>query len=129
MAGQVRYETVTIISGAAVSNAITLQPGEHIVGVEVPAAWTAADLGVDVARDGTNFIPVSDPARAAGQQHFRITSIAVNEASIFLMPQTGIFYTQGGGALRLHSVATGASNADVNQGADRILWILISKDN
>ncbi len=50
-----RLATATIANGESASTAITLNPGERIVGIIMPAAWTTANLVAQVSVDGTTF--------------------------------------------------------------------------
>lgn len=120
-----RTVSVTITNGTAVSGAIALQPNEMIVGIEIPAAWTAADIGFDLSQDGSTWFQVVDSTRAAATSFFRFLNIAAS--TVVILPESEWLYPHGTSNLRLHSINS-ASNADVTQGADRICVVLIGKD-
>lgn len=96
---------VTIANGASVSGSVELG-GDSIVGVAMPAAWTAAQLGVEASVDGTNFSPCYD---AAGDE---LLIAAAASRYIVLAPEM----TKG---LRYVRLRSGTVAAPVNQGAAR----------
>lgn len=125
-----RFITFTIASGAAVSDSPELLPGERILGIATPAAWTAADIYLQVSPDGgTTFIDIND---AAGTTIKLATTIATAAAEFrFLSNVTAVGLTQGvrdipigPQKVRLRSVNTG-SEADVNQSAQRLIRVLV----
>jgi len=127
---QARYQPVTIASGASASAAFSLAMGEQIVAIETPAAWTAADVAVQISRDGTNFVNLFDNAGAinanavakvvtgAGELHFLGTVAA--SGGILLYAVLGPL------TVRLQSQTAGALTT-ANQGADRVLNVLITR--
>jgi len=59
--------TVTIAAGAAVSGAFSFE-GYNAAIIEMPAAWTTADLGLKVGgSDGATFVPLKDRANGYGE--------------------------------------------------------------
>lgn len=50
-----RLVNATIASGAAESSVITLDPGERIVGIIMPATWTTANLVASVSFTGSGY--------------------------------------------------------------------------
>ncbi len=120
-----RWEQLTIANNAAVTGALQLQFGERIVAVETPSAWTAADIVVQVSRDGTTFVDLKDITGTL----LRLTSIAVGAAELRTIANdiTALDLPLGPNQVKLRSCNT-ASAADVNQGAARTLWVLLAKD-
>ena len=53
-----RVVTATIASGASASSVVSLNPGERIVGIIMPAAWTTANVTIQASYDGINYLPV-----------------------------------------------------------------------
>jgi len=127
-----RWESLTIANGAATSTDVQLAPGERIALVEIPSAWTAADIGIDVARDGTNYLPLKI---ADGTAIARLASIPTGAAELRIFDFANIgglgatfpWLILGPNLVRLRSVNT-ASTADLNQGAARTLRLYIIKD-
>lgn len=122
--------TVTIANGAAVSGAIAIPAGYSIQAVEVPSAWTAADIGFQISTDGgTTFINVysgigTTVARA------RVTGVPTAESTMQMVGAdagtSSIFRNLAINAqVKVTSINT-ASNADVNQGGARVLGIWIA---
>lgn len=95
--------TVTIANGASLSGAVSLA-GLLLVGIVMPASWTAADLTFQASRDGSTYNNVYDegglevtvdaavsrhividPARFAGCEYLKVRSgtsgVAVNQAA------------------------------------------------
>ncbi len=103
---------VVIANGAAISAAFPIPEGHELVGVIMPAAWTAAGLGLSVRTDINDaaFYPVGD---AAGEITFVAAAtffIRFDEAKRLLVPAIE-------GKFRSGTVA-----AAVNQGAARTLY-------
>lgn len=105
-------QTVTIASGASLSGAATVN-NAHLVGIVMPAAWTAATLTFQVSRDGTTF---TDFYRD-GAEYTRTEPTTAASRDIGISP--GDF--AGVAALKVRS-GTGA--AAVNQGADRVITLV-----
>lgn len=55
-------KTATILNGASQSNTIQVAESVRIVGLVMPAAWTAAAITLLGSLDGQNFLPVHDAA-------------------------------------------------------------------
>jgi hypothetical protein len=53
----VKVFTATISNGQALSNAIDLE-GAALAGIQMSAAWTAADITIDASPDGVVYYPV-----------------------------------------------------------------------
>lgn len=107
----VRSQTATILSGASLSDAITVD-GECVLGIELPSAWTSAsitflvDLGSGTLcslHDYTGEFTVATPPTAA--------------VSMVRLPPD-LFY----GVTRIQ-IRSGTRASAVNQGADRSLKV------
>jgi hypothetical protein len=107
-------ETCLIKSGANVADAITTQ-GHAVVGIMMPAAWTAANLGYEVSLDNVTYYTCYD---AGG--NFQKTVV---EASAFIaIPLSQSIFSP---YLRIKSVDD--SNVAVTQGADRTVLLVLRR--
>lgn len=104
--------TIRIASGAALSNAFKLEY-DDLVGIYMPAAWTAASLGFQVSYDGSTYFPMRDAANAV----VNIT-LTVAAGQFVKLPTN---YVTGGLWVKLWSNTAGA---DTNQAADRDLVLV-----
>lgn len=104
-----------IVSGAALSGVISSQlfPGGSIM---VPATWTAANIGFKVCdtQAGT-FVPLRDQYGGLVQ----ITGVIANAAGSYSLPDA-LF-----GSLFIELWSCDAAGNDVNQGADRIITVVL----
>jgi hypothetical protein len=105
----------TIGNGTALSGAINSQlfPGGSII---TPAAWTAASIGFKVCStpDGT-FVPLRDQIGALVQ----ITGVVIDAAAAYPLPDE-LF-----GCLYFKLWSCTAAGVDTNQGADRVLTVVL----
>lgn len=115
--GSRQSSAATITSGAAVSGKIDLSGGSGLtmVGLLMPAAWTAAAIGFQITfDDGTTWfeayttagVPLQIASPVAGKYH-PLDPADFNSFAKF----------------RLHS-ATAGTTTDVNQGADRVFSVI-----
>lgn len=102
---------VVIANGAAISAAVDLGLATAL-GVQMPAAWTAAGLYVLVSADGVTYGPVSDKAGTP------LAMAVVASECVSLDREV----TRPWRYLKLVS---GAAGADVNQGAARTIKLLV----
>lgn len=108
--------TATIANGAAVSGSVAIA-GARGVAVQVPSAWTAADIGFDVSEDGSTWLPVKRLAT-----YIRITNVPTGAAQ--LLPAPAELWAAGAYAfIRLVSLTVGLETT-VNQGAARTLKVI-----
>lgn len=105
--------TATIASGASVSATVDLS-NAVLTGIIMPAAWTAADLTVEVSHDGTAWIGLAYDATAT--QCNNITTPAVDTAHAFDVRAMAPYQY-----IRLRS---GTTASPVNQGADRDVLVI-----
>lgn len=112
-----RPTTVTIAASAALASALYVGPG-RLVSIQMPAAWTTANLTFQGSADGTTYTDIYDKAG---------TELSVTAAaSQMLLLQT--LLAQGGldGALWL-KIRSGTTGSPVNQGAARSLICTVQK--
>ena len=111
-------ETCTIANGASIADAIWTQ-GRALVGIQMPAAWTAANLGYEVSVDNSTWQTAYD---AAGNFEQTI----VNAAAYICIPLSDSIF---GPYLRVKSVVTASPtvNTPQNQGAARTLILLFRR--
>lgn len=107
----------TIANGASKSEYIATQ-GMALVGIMMPAAWTAADIGYEASWDKDKFNPVYGNGG--------IASTTVATASTYIaFPQSDAAFIP---YLKLTSVAAGGGSVTpANQGAERTIYLLFRK--
>lgn len=112
MASDIIQLVATIASGASLSDAKDMRT-KTVVGIVMPASWTAADLTFQVSSDGgTTFREfVGDAGSAIQCQVAAGTQVAVNSALWRGIDQV--------------KVRSGTSGAAVAQAADRAVTILV----
>lgn len=116
MLAQRGSETVTIANGASLSGAAVFVNGvTSLVGIVIPAAWTAAALTFQASADGTTY---GDLYNTAGTEVTIPSSAVAASRYIALDPSdfAGIAYLK---------VRSGTSAAAVNQTADRTLTLVV----
>jgi hypothetical protein len=107
---------ITIASGTSLSAAIGL--GAKVLhAIVMPAAWTAADLTFQVSIDGTSFVELIDET---GNPQGGVPMDFAAQASQFIAVNPMVFRTAN-----LIKVRSGTSALPVNQGADRILTLIL----
>ena len=107
---QVAYLTVTISSGQSLSPAINTGGG-LLVGIQMPASWTSADLTFQGSFDGTTYTNLYD---SLGTE---ITAAAAASRGISAL-NSSVF-----AAFNFVKIRSGTSGAAVNQAADRIITL------
>lgn len=112
------YVPVTIANGAATSNAIEAN-GRRVAGIIGPAAWTAADISFEVYEPVLGlWRKVVDNAGAL----VKITGVNTNASEFMIPPEIADRLVAS--RIRICSSNT-ASEADVTQGAERSLVVLM----
>lgn len=103
--------SVTIFSGQSLSSTVKLN-GAALLGIEMPAAWTAANLTFQHSIDGTNFFDMYTPANVEVQ-----VVVSTTQRNVALPTATwqSIIYLK---------VRSGTSGTPVNQAADRVLKLV-----
>jgi len=103
-------ETATIANGESLSGAVDLD-SNTLVGISMPAAWTAAVITLSVSNDGTNYASL----------YYDGTEFTVNEATasinITLDPTVLLPW-------RYIKVRSGTAGTPVNQDAERAITLL-----
>ena len=110
--------SVTIPNGTALSGSIAMY-GQRITAIFGPAAWTAAVLAFEASSDGgTNWVPVfgDDGTEVSVASASLGTSRCISNVSIL----------QKLNGLPLIRLASGATGARVNQGADRVFTVYVT---
>lgn len=102
--------TATIANGASLSDVVHLK-SHALAGIQMPSAWTAADLTLQASYDGTTYVNVYDKDDA------EVTIQAA--ADRFIALDAGPFI----GIQRL-KIRSGTAAAAVNQGGARLLQVV-----
>lgn len=103
--------TVTIASGASLSDALELPDLRTIIAIQMPSSWTAADITFEVSYDGTTYVPLYWDGS-------EFTASAAASYGLSLEPAV----LAGWPFVKLRS---GTSGTPVNQAAERELTVLI----
>lgn len=113
--------SATILSGAAVTEEVDIDKGYVLTGIQIPAAWTAADIVVEttgvVQKGSTTWFPILDVAGS------RLRCSGVPTALACIISLTGMDLAPWR-YLRLRSVGVGLTT-DLNQGADRAVKLIV----
>jgi len=112
---------VTIANTASLSNAIDLTKtdGQTVVGIVIPAAWTAAGIAFKVSVDGATYVPLYDGRTPSAPVEYGFASgdVPTAEARAFALDPSvfaGFNYLK---------IVSGTNAAPVNQGAARTLYV------
>jgi hypothetical protein len=108
-----------IANGAAVSTAINLAGGT-LVAIQLPAAWTAADITFEGSFDGTTWAPVFDDASA----EVKIAAATVAAQVGRILVSAGVLSKLA--ALPMFRIVSGVAGTQVNQGAARS-FVVVTK--
>ena len=100
---------IIIANGASLSTAVPIFGGLPAC-IEMPAAWTAANLTFQTSGDGTNYFNLYD------ENGTEINVTAAASIRIRLEP------SQWAGIAKI-KIRSGTAAAAVNQGAERILYL------
>lgn len=104
--------TITIANGASLSSAIDLGTlvavGARMAAIQMPSAWTAANLTFQVSLDGVTYADFYD---SSGTEY----SVTASTSRTILVPYADFF------CARFLKVRSGTTGTPVNQGADRSL--------
>lgn len=112
---------VTIPNGQAISNSVQIGSGV-LVGLIVPAAWTAAEISFLASVDGVNFFPLYD---GTGNNPIAIETPVAGSYVTFGY-ETNIKFDSFRSVLYLE-VVSGVPGANVNQGAARTIQLVVDK--
>jgi hypothetical protein len=112
--------SVTILISTAVSSAIQMADGgPNGIAVQTPVAWTAADIGIDVSLDGTNWLPVF----AADGSRVKLQAVPVAAAGLMVFDANDVRVVGTFRYMRLTSLDTSDETAE-NQVAARTLFVI-----
>lgn len=132
-----RRVDVTIANGAAFSNFFELAPGEKIVGIETPAAFTTTDLQLEAPKPSNavgNVLGYLDPAISTDANWLSVVEYVTEQTILTGAVPIPVLWIQGAAQGNYYSV--GELNAvelpqflrlkgSGNQGAQRIVSIYI----
>jgi hypothetical protein len=104
----------TIASGAALSDGHKMYGGD-LVGIQMPSAWTTANLTLQASVDGSTYQNVEDD----GGTEVTITA----QASVFIGLDPKLL--EGATHLKIRS---GTSGTAVNQAAERVIDFVLAHD-
>ena len=107
---QLSTQNVTIANGQSLSNAVTLDR-TTLVGIVMPADWTAASMTFQASTDDTNFFDLFDNF---GNEVIHLVNL---DRYVVFDPSTFA-------SVANLKVRSGTSGAAVNQAAERIIQIL-----
>lgn len=111
-------KTVVIANGASLSEAVGPLDGLRLVGIQMPATWTSAELTFDASVDGLTYQSVYD---AYGELQFA-TPV---EGTYFMMLDIGNLGWIGPlPQVRYLKVRSGTAGTPVAQGAARTLTLV-----
>jgi hypothetical protein len=103
--------TVTIDNGASLSGAVNLS-GFTLIGIDMPASWTAANLTLQASVDNSTWDNVFD---SLGTE---VTITAAASRFILLNPADFV-------SVRYLKVRSGTSGTPVNQGGARTITLIV----
>jgi len=101
----------TIANGAALAPAVRLPNGHGLVGILMPAAWTAAAITAQISLDNVTFYDLYSPD---GTEVSIVVSAA---AAIYLLPAEWII-------ANYIKIRSGTTGTPVNQGAERAVTLV-----
>lgn len=111
--------TATFLSGTSVSSSIDMSKlSADGLAIQIPSAWTAADIGFQGSDDDSTWVTLYDKSGTG----VKITGIATAATGIYVAPGSvsGILQYK---YLRLVSRNTSVFATAVNQGADRVVTV------
>lgn len=107
---QPKVKTVTILSGAALG-ASFIGDG-RLVAIQMPAAWTAANLTFQGSMDGATYCDMYDNSGTE-------VNIPAGASQYILIPDLKAAWIK---------VRSGTTGTPVNQGADRVIQLYVLKE-
>jgi hypothetical protein len=111
MRGRVGLVAVTIANGTALSAGVKISDDEQIAAVVMPSAWTAANVTFQASVDGgTTWRELHNGSGAVQVTGTASAQLAVTESDFRSVMNV--------------KVRSGTSGVPVNQGADRVLYLV-----
>lgn len=116
-----RVVDATIASGAALSGSVQVQDVARpsalraLVGIQMPDGWTTASLTFDVSLDGSTFVPLYWDG-----SEYEIVAAGGAAASSGVALEPSVF-----AGWAFVKVRSGTSGTPVNQGAERVLKLVL----
>lgn len=114
--------SATIPNGTALSNIVDLQES-RLVGIEMPAAWTAADLTFRGGA-GTSSSESAPTVQDVYDDAAELTLTGGAARVVLFNPGTNVDRLMP----RYVQVRSGTAAAPVNQGADRVIRLLLASE-
>jgi hypothetical protein len=108
-------KTVTILNGQSLSGAVDFGVIARLVGIQMPAAWTAASITFQVSQDNVTYQVLIDDAG----NEVTVTAPTANKTTAFRNDLKRIM-----ARYQFLKIQSGTSGAPTAQGADRILTLL-----
>lgn len=112
MAPRRTLTTATIAINTSLSGAVDLGAGQSLVGIQVPAAWTAAPISLQVSADGVTYTPLYNSSGALVQQATPAVSCGYNLPAAEMM------------GWRYIKIQSGVPGTTVNQLAARTIGLV-----
>lgn len=114
-------KTASIANNESLSGGVDGGEGRALVGLQTPAAWTAAAITFDVSTDNTTFVPLFDSIGA--EVIVPSASIATNAARGFALDPAAFV------GWRYVKVRSGINGTVVAQGAARSVTLIFREVN
>lgn len=121
MAFEYRVESVTIASGASLSDAIQVQDVDRpsalraVVAVQMPASWTTGSVTFAVSADGSTYVPLYWDG-----SEYEVVAAGGAAASLGFSVEPAVF-----AGWPFVKVRSGTSGTPVNQAGDRVLSVVV----
>lgn len=106
------YESVTIANGASLSGALNIDQ-RNLFALLMPTSWTSAAMTFQGSYDGTNYFDLYD--ETGTEISFTVA------ASRYVLISSPIKFL----GLKKLKVRSGTSGSAVNQGADRVIGVIV----
>jgi hypothetical protein len=126
MRADITTATATIANGASTSDAVLVKYRE-VVGIVIPAVWTAAGVAFTVSHDGgTTYYPVKRPEVGTTNAPIPVKNLELLAADIptgtaTFIPLPSAWFL-GATHIKVLSQTTGSG---VNQGAERLVTVVM----
>lgn len=115
------YQSTSIAESASLSAVIDAAGLQfQSVSVEVPSAWTAADIGFQVSRDGSTYVPLFYDDEGT-RTRVKLTQVKTDGAGVYVAPAEA-WALSVYPYFKLESLDTADETAE-NQGAARTLYV------
>lgn len=109
--------SATIANGASLSGAIDIL-STTLLGIQMPAAWTAASLTFQGSADGSTYVDVYNDSNDE-------YTLPTSTSRLIMLDQTANRFA----AMRYLKVRSGTTGSPVTQGADRVITLICGAVN